>query len=182
MDLNYWTTTILASGVVAAIVSGLFGYFGSLKVERLKNDLARRQGRATQLREAHLRLANLKQRDLNLTKDSEGSIDFMQLATAGQVNAFIRYLDLASIYEGIRPLLADGHKAAINEKQKQAKAAREQVIDLAVRKMFPDGKAVDTSRGGELLDQVIKTVDEFEVELKKQVEAAYEESIRIQEE
>ena len=182
MDLNYWTTTILASGVVAAIVSGLFGYFGSLKVERLKNDLARRQGRATQLGEAHRRLVNLNLGDPNSTNDSESSVDLMQLFGDVTVGAVFRYAEEVSIYRLIRPQLADGQKDAINEKHNQAEAAQQQAVHLGLPLIGPpDGTALDASTAAEVLAQVMKTIDEFEVELKKQVEAAYEESLRIQE-
>jgi len=157
---------ILASTVVAAVVSGTFGYLNGTRIEKLKAQLLANQERTKRLGEAHVELLAIKTKgnfDLNAAKnDPNAALNALVVAMTTDYN------NAESIYVKIRPLMKQKHKDEIDTAHKNAEEINE--------------RAAQRLRSGEVFDQnpallaLLTARSEFIELLKKNVENAYGEA------
>lgn len=162
-------TAVLASSVVAAIISGVFGYLNATRVERLKHDLLAGQERAKRLADAHVELLAIK---------TSGPFDF-QAAQKNPTGALTQLVvsmtadfDTASqIYERIRPLLKPKYRDDVEMTLNNAREVNEQA-SARLRSGQPfDQKPV--------LEALVGARARFIETVKAKVEAAYAEATGV---
>lgn len=158
---------VLASSVVAAVVSGAFGFLNGTRIERLKAQLSSSQERAKRLGDAHIELLAIETSGGPDIQTAKADPNTALISLVAQMTADFNAAE--TVYVKVRPLMKQKDSDEIDVIHSKALEINERASDRLWSEESFDQKSA--------LKALISARSEFVKLLKRNVERAYREAV-----